>query len=716
MKGFPRSGQQAIGERLESWGIMNNRSEASLRDPSQIRANGASHSTFRRLVQGDILKISCEPAAGYAELTINVTELRVVFTIPTDKEYVLGATLCNNHTLTLLDSSGLFPKSHVGGDHKTIIDGTHSSFQISPFSVYLEQNALMHVLATAATKGSPSVLSVIEASSNALEKPTACETDTQNRNFPHVQLRERLQTIRRYNRESERAMKELRLSVHTEAKQIKMVNCSMQMQLLPTELHNLSSLNTILRLLQSEPYPGLTLTSKQGMNSAKTNNCGSGAQQPCVPNWRELIPGHVVYRQVVPYCMSWASECVQLPILDSTSSISRRVRVDGSVGYALQWTQPPHIPCTHVLRITALVYSYNPRQIRASLALRQQHIDRNSSAAVAGVDPEPGEPEKAYLHEHVICEIYGCGLDGPTVSDTGGHRQSVLNCVNILNTAGIHFFSQHNPSSTQPTCTGQAPFHIGDSVIRNREGGTSLNGLELGALGDIGDVFDVRGPFAWKSETDNIAETAVKTQLCIGVGTTYFEVHVQWRDTKHREIIISPEKSIEKSPPKIVLWRKNPMAQVAGSAQAALDSNGKPQYLWTPLLTRELEISLMPIYQAKPTQSIDIFRNENSCSANANTAQTFDNQDMKGYAALVITPVLTPTAVVHSAQYRPLVESIVNHFGMIEPATDISISLGRRDTVDDALVRLTERTLKQRYCSLQLHIQRYSKHPECFTS
>ena len=36
IKGFPRSGQQALGERGESWGIFNNRAESSAGEPSKV--------------------------------------------------------------------------------------------------------------------------------------------------------------------------------------------------------------------------------------------------------------------------------------------------------------------------------------------------------------------------------------------------------------------------------------------------------------------------------------------------------------------------------------------------------------------------------------------------------------------------------------------------------------------------------------------------------
>ena len=35
-KGFPNSGQQAFGEKNDSWGLYNNRSESSTRDPTKV--------------------------------------------------------------------------------------------------------------------------------------------------------------------------------------------------------------------------------------------------------------------------------------------------------------------------------------------------------------------------------------------------------------------------------------------------------------------------------------------------------------------------------------------------------------------------------------------------------------------------------------------------------------------------------------------------------
>lgn len=60
-------------------------------------------STFRRLAVGDVLRITCNVSAGLAELTINDGEFSQVFNIPADREYIMGATFCNDHSLTVQD-------------------------------------------------------------------------------------------------------------------------------------------------------------------------------------------------------------------------------------------------------------------------------------------------------------------------------------------------------------------------------------------------------------------------------------------------------------------------------------------------------------------------------------------------------------------------------------------------------------------------------------
>ena len=81
IKGFPRSGQHGFGERPESWGIHNNRSESGVHDPAKVLASGRLVGSMRRLQSGDMISIrldTSDPTHHTAELTLNEIEFRHV--------------------------------------------------------------------------------------------------------------------------------------------------------------------------------------------------------------------------------------------------------------------------------------------------------------------------------------------------------------------------------------------------------------------------------------------------------------------------------------------------------------------------------------------------------------------------------------------------------------------------------------------------------------
>lgn len=97
---FPSKGAQSFGERKRSWGIYNNRSSTD--NLSYIAAQGDILTIFRSLQDGDVLKFECDLRAGVGILSINESELVHEFIIPTTYTYVVGATVCNDHTLRII--------------------------------------------------------------------------------------------------------------------------------------------------------------------------------------------------------------------------------------------------------------------------------------------------------------------------------------------------------------------------------------------------------------------------------------------------------------------------------------------------------------------------------------------------------------------------------------------------------------------------------------
>jgi hypothetical protein len=140
------------------------------------------------------------------------------------------------------------------------------------------------------------------------------------------------------------------------------------------------------------------------------------------------------------------------------------------------------------------------------------------------------------------------------------------------------------------------------------------------------------------------------------------------------------------------------MATVSGAIEAG-DGTGDAVYLWTPLLTRELEISIVPVEKThiKSTSAFEMGGSSEKSHA-LSPRISFENVEMTGYAAVLITPILTPSGIIHSAHYKPLVDEIVNYFGIVSLPKSISTSQKlNRDAIDASMVRLIERVLKQRY-------------------
>lgn len=640
VKGFPKSGQQAFGERADSWGIYNNRSENSVEEPSKICASGALVSKFRRLRQGDILRLVCDMNNRTVELSVNGPEFRQIFSLPPDKEFVYGATFCNHHALTLIDGGSARAESA-----DTANPGLQTpEYMAIPFGVYVEQTIPFIAMPTTST-----------SNISALQSDDALEDA----------VKERLHVLRRYCKDSERALKELKLVVVPPNKQIKMMNCSMQTSLLPAELQSLSCLLTSLHLLQCDPYP-------------------SFRNRASVPNWRELIPGHVIYKHVLPNCMAWASASVHLPLLGPSLRALHNIKVEGAVGYAIQWLQPPHIPATHKLKIVASVYSYMPSAVKARLNGRK--LAARAGGVTAVFNEEDGELDKQFLRKVVLCELFG-GSEGPvTVSNLGQKKQSIASCNGILSVAAANLFS--SAPNFVPTDTRiNFPFSVGDSVVVGEE---VLEGKYRPAVGEIGDVMSIQKP------TDSTAQPKL------------YEVHVLWRDSPHREMYLVPERlptgpvsndvatsNAEKSDvsdistgplPEIKIWRKNPMANISGSLEHAskmfpLGSELAPRYLWTPVLTKEIDFILEPIIDSSmmPTS-------KKSARVDEPLAPDFE---AVGLVSLLVTPILSPSAVVHSKTYRELLRHIVDHFAALGSGY-------QRDAVDGSLVRLLERVLKQK--------------------
>ena len=129
VEGFPNCGSRSIGEVAGSWGLYNNRSSSS--EPSKICACGTVVDSFRALKVGDILTMECDKITGSATLSVNYDEYRHVFSLPIndDVNFVIGATFCNDHTLTIITSLG-GDLTHSRSNKR--LSSTKSSYMLLP--------------------------------------------------------------------------------------------------------------------------------------------------------------------------------------------------------------------------------------------------------------------------------------------------------------------------------------------------------------------------------------------------------------------------------------------------------------------------------------------------------------------------------------------------------------------------------------------------------
>jgi hypothetical protein len=74
-------------------------------------------------------------------------------------------------------------------------------------------------------------------------------------------------------------------------------------------------------------------------NNNTTNNksllpSSSSEPSPIIPhsNWREYISGYILYKQIIPHCMSRNSESVLLPVINNNSRSIIRLKVEGAAG------------------------------------------------------------------------------------------------------------------------------------------------------------------------------------------------------------------------------------------------------------------------------------------------------------------------------------------------------------------------------------------------
>ena len=697
-----------------------------------------------------------------------------------------------------------------------------------PYAVFLEQIAPYSIL-TCTGSTQPSLLSDHQSStslpihtnspSHTSTYPTTTSSSTIIPTSDIETEKDRYHIIKKYNREVEKWLKEFKFALVPPMKQIKGMNCSMQTALLPAELHSLSNVMAILNLLQSEKYSSHynmkssthnnTTTNNNTTNNNSSSNASTMLSEQAIilstqSNWREYLSGYVLYKQVIPHCMSRSSKCIQLPLVHKNSHMSIKFKVEGAIGYTIQYTLPPHIPSTHILKVTGYIYSYNPTLVKSNLTARRRYLaeklqnqntmkdlsnsktnttspdnknnnsNTNSTNTNNNTSQDIKEEEVKYLRKEVLHEICGWENDSYIPTSSSSHtatvtsvddtinqlnqqkydKQDVKICYDILQNASTQFVA-YNPhttrlgthmtmNSTTATNTsteksntftnGKINFYIGDTVIRNPRklgvAGTvaqkskmestidasynnSNNSTSSSVPGELGDIYDIRGPL-----------TLVNIATINGeVNNKVYQVYVHWRDTNMNQSYMIPENisstnnsttstetkknnSTTTTPvlPKftsleeemeyyrklygsadnvynsqnsvpldpfyedpalqhdIILWRHNHLNYEEGYQ---VNTTTSRNILWTPPLCKELEFTLVPYQSTADRNNNNNNATDNDHDDNDDHLLSSSSSSLHGFVSFMVTPILAASSVIYSSHHADTVQDVVDVFNLL---------------------------------------------------
>lgn len=642
--------------------------------------------SFRRLNEGDVLSISCDLAIGEAVLTINRTEFSYTFTIPTDKEYVVGATFCNDHVLTIVPPEkgadqtraagpvslsgtvGLFgPHSsanplllssiyltHLYGLVVGSISQPHDSGQ--PHSPppgkeahrfrsvdgvqFLEPDYMLQRLLGGPTSGSSS------SASSPAGAEQAC---------PDEEIELLLQTdIGRIAQSAHAERARLALTSSSARQQIAAVNCEPIATLLPTELHALSNVNVIQQLLLNDDHEEL-----------KTSEC-MGA----------TMPGHILLNHVLPACLA-----AETSFVDVEAGQVRQMRLEGAATYAIRLSSLlTQIPSSYVLRIVAVI----------------------------------GHPN-AVLQNQVLCEVVGRSLGEEEKRDSVPSSASeqlitLEECSIILKQS----LSSVCAATDEPDPVGSAvwAFCVGDVVVRGIGWASRLTLDRSAAVGRQQALLG--GPFDAACDEDGGAGGLGDVLRLTGAEAATGPVVralVQWRTTGllcTYEMELSPcVTDPDEVAPALKLWRRHRFAQQPRTHEGV--SRGE-DLLFSPLLTHTLEFSLLPAIKFQ--SSSDRQRRQSSSRPSPdwkNESPVSDETGGPGYVTssthaaeaaraecvrLRVTPIVSLSAAQHSHKYTAIRKTTARRFGFSWPRS----MLERLDTAIVSMAEQVHHTLPTRTC------------------
>jgi hypothetical protein len=109
-KGMAISASDGMGCTQGSWGIQDDRSDASL-VPIVLAERTECAALPRKLRAGDCLSAEVDTIAGWFEVRLNQSEFSHRFTIPvgSKEDYWFGMTFANDHQVTVVAGGGLLP-------------------------------------------------------------------------------------------------------------------------------------------------------------------------------------------------------------------------------------------------------------------------------------------------------------------------------------------------------------------------------------------------------------------------------------------------------------------------------------------------------------------------------------------------------------------------------------------------------------------------------
>lgn len=752
VEGFPTSGQKSFGERDLSWGIFNNRS-MDARDESKIGSCGHVVSRFRHMKAGDIFSflVDLTTSPPTAKLFINGGEFIHTFILPIGKKFVFGATFCNDHVLSIIDTTlSNETKSRFVG-----FGGDHGLFSINNNGFPLHNTTLSD-----ASLGGLGIVNSYMMNRLRLSHELTVKAMAVNSGQSTILKEQLLNEVGGVESNSQSFYRDVCSNILSELfpitvsdQALALTNCnkSSRWNALPNYLHSLKKVNNIFQFLLHDNSL-LKLQSQVScgeITSASSSSASTSSKDSNTTDCLSIIPS-AVYGELLQLCMSNMSRVVEL----NERSQHLVVEIPGAVGYIVE-----------VISISSSSPSLSQRlQVSAvkdpySLAINKHTLDLITD-----------DDEESKVKNHSIKNLLDCSI-GVQLSNhlesTKVHgfdtfmKTSKIRARNMLHEEVKYtYLSSPLPDDGSESIDtfqndGLSHSHLflpGDIVVRGARWNCDEETAGYcgdfdggpGCLGDVISVSDIPLTLDGRNKGDTVTaptefvgETAAENKSVSSSSVT-----VSWRSTKRVITYSSNSGSLR-------IWRRGPLA---------INHNTKKveaRKIISPLCTRSIHMSISDhTYVRKSNELSSKFSSNLSqlqpLSADSNVESlpptppsTYSTLDFYPSVSLsqpsldknevfsnnfsvhvLITPILLPTQVLTHSAYRternlihdwlcglppPIASSQQHSLTHAHPhythANDDNIlissesrckSANRSNEINFALVRMAEATIKDR--------------------